>query len=542
MNVLLLNLTRFGDLLQTQAAIDDLVRQGHRVGIVCLENFLGAAHLLSGIAHVAGLPAAFLLARLDETAAPLPAGEEEKRKTQWHSALAGLAAWRETLHAAFPAESVCNLTPSLPARLLALFLAQGAPCSGFTVDGHGFGLNSNAWAAFLQGASTVRGISPFNIVDLFRRVASPERSAHPGGNTLCPPAPERREAMLRRLRTMAPEGSRGFVALQLGASEERRRWPVASFAAVGDTLWKEAGLCPVLVGSRAETHLAERYAGVAVCPHLSLCGETDLEELASLLCSMRMLITNDTGTMHLAAGLGLPVLAVFLATAQPFDTGPYRADSCSLEPDIPCHPCAFGVDCQNGLICRQSIAPGTVSALALARLESGVWRNAPVAGEGARIWLSVFDEQGFMNLASLSGHENSPRAVWFALQRRFLRRFLDRGRLEPFDPGPRPDVGPLPPDMVRAVGDSAALAAGLITLLVQQGKVLETQAVPHMRERFLATWSKVHNALRADPRLNALALLWVQETQDSGQELPYILAVAEQFGRLLETVRDLCCQ
>lgn len=37
-----------------------------------------------------------------------------------------------------------------------------------------------------------------------------------------------------------------------------------------------------------------------------------------------MLITNDTGTMHLAAGLNLPILAIFLATAQPWDTGPYQ--------------------------------------------------------------------------------------------------------------------------------------------------------------------------------------------------------------------------
>ena len=49
--------------------------------------------------------------------------------------------------------------------------------------------------------------------------------------------------------------------------------------------------------------------------------------LAAVLRQSRLIVTNDTGTMHLAAGLGVPVLALFLATAQPWDTGPYREGS-----------------------------------------------------------------------------------------------------------------------------------------------------------------------------------------------------------------------
>jgi ADP-heptose:LPS heptosyltransferase len=62
MNLLLVNLTRFGDLLQTQPVVHGLRAQGHRVGLVCLENFAGAAALLEGVDHVAALPGSALLA------------------------------------------------------------------------------------------------------------------------------------------------------------------------------------------------------------------------------------------------------------------------------------------------------------------------------------------------------------------------------------------------------------------------------------------------------------------------------------------------
>jgi hypothetical protein len=57
-----------------------------------------------------------------------------------------------------------------------------------------------------------------------------------------------------------------------------------------------------------------------------------------------------------------------------------------------------------------------------------------------------------------------------------------------------------------------------------------------MRRRFFATWDKVRDALEAEPCLAAVAMLWVQETQDSGQDLPCVLQGAEQFGHLLEAL------
>jgi len=249
-----------------------------------------------------------------------------------------------------------------------------------------------------------------------------------------------------------------------------------------------------------------------------------------------MLISNDTGTMHLAVGLGLPVLAVFLATAQPFDTGPYLAGSCSVEPDIACHPCAFGSACGHDLACRSSIAPNLLGALALSRLEHGEWRM-PKSG-GARVWLSVVDEQGDIDLQSLSGHEMSGRASWMRVQRHFLRQFLDRDTsLAGFTPTAMSASVALPEAMFRAVACALEQARSFVDLMRQQGKVLQLRPVPLMRERFMASWGKVRETLGGPLPLKALAVLWEQETQGSDLQLGKVLALAEDFSGLLEHMR-----
>lgn len=534
MNVLLLNLARFGDLLQTQAAITGLARQGHRVGVVCLDNFAEAAALLSGVAHIAPVPGA---AFLPEKAMP-----ERNGTGCWQDALAALAQWREALHAAFVPDRVCNLIPALSSQLLAPFAAKGAPCAGFSVDEHGFRENGGPWASFLQGSTLSRGGSPFNIVDVFRKIAGADAggAARAGDNALHRPDEGALAAARERLQVELPRegaGCRGFVALQLGASENRRRWPLASFAALGDILWREGKFCPVLLGSKSEVHLAERYGQAARHPYISMCGRTGLRELASVLCVTKLLISNDTGTMHLASGLDLPVLAVFLATAQPFDTGPYRVGSCSVEPDLPCHPCRFGVACVHKERCRAAIAPEFLAHIALARLEQDVWQTpeSSSGAGGARVWLSVADGQGDIDLRSLSGHGESGRASWLALQRHYLRQFLDRDAREPgFKPVDMAAPAGFPEDMRGALVGSLEQARGFVEVMRQQGNVLLQRPVPVMRERFLSSWGKVRDSLGGQHLLKALEVIWEQETQAPGRELAQVLALAEDFSALLE--------
>jgi hypothetical protein len=218
------------------------------------------------------------------------------------------------------------------------------------------------------------------------------------------------------------------------------------------------------------------------------------------------------------------------------DTGPYLEGCCCLEPDMDCHPCSFRHRCERDYACRRAIAPELAATLALSHLRGGAWRE-PEQAASARIWLTVFDAHGFMDLRSLSGHEHAPRTLWLALQRHYIRQFLDRDPGQPFAPSPFALPAPLPEAATAAIGAALDQTAALLEVLAQQGLVLQSRPLPLMRERFMASWHKVAHSLRQSEWCASLELLWNQETQAEGQELPQVLERAAQFGQLLRVMR-----
>ena len=98
-----------------------------------------------------------------------------------------------------------------------------------------------------------------------------------------------------------------------GASDPTRRWPTDHFAVVADRLARD-GLRIVLTGTPDECAIVKDVAQAMTAPALDLCGLTTLGEAAALIESARLVVTNDTGTSHLAAALGTPSVVVFIAS------------------------------------------------------------------------------------------------------------------------------------------------------------------------------------------------------------------------------------
>lgn len=119
-----------------------------------------------------------------------------------------------------------------------------------------------------------------------------------------------------------------IVVLQPGATDERRRWPVERFAAVGRAL-AEAGAFLVINGSEAERPLTAQLASMLAVPHVDLAGRLPLAGLLALLQRARLLVSNDTGPLHLASALGCPSVGIYWAmniiTAAPLVQGRQRA-------------------------------------------------------------------------------------------------------------------------------------------------------------------------------------------------------------------------
>ena len=139
----------------------------------------------------------------------------------------------------------------------------------------------------------------------------------------------------------APMGSIR-VALCPGAEYgPAKRWPLDRYRAVMENISREHDLTWVIVGTAKEAPLGEELTRDSTCKVENLCGKTTLPELIAELKNCSLLLTNDTGTMHLADLLGVPVVAIFGST-EPALTGPSGITTPPhriLRRKVECNPC-----------------------------------------------------------------------------------------------------------------------------------------------------------------------------------------------------------
>jgi hypothetical protein len=227
--------------------------------------------------------------------------------------------------------------------------------------------------------------------------------------------------------------------------------------------------------------------------------------------------------MHLSAGLGIPIAAIFLGTAQPFDTGPRLDGSLSLEPDMDCHPCSFGAKCPHDLACREHINPESVGEIIAAELHGNGWKIP--AASGARAWQARCDAQGYMELFSLSGHDDTDRGRWIAIQRDVYRRF--------FDDGPSTLVGdPVQGPFWTELSEVLTRCSLLLTLLEEQARLLALRPVDAMRRKFLLNCQTLQDMLQQTPVLGVLGPMWKYQGAES-RSMDEFVARCGQYRELI---------
>lgn len=126
-----------------------------------------------------------------------------------------------------------------------------------------------------------------------------------------------------------------FAALAPGAAHWTKRWPTAHWRALAEQL-RRAGFGLVAVGSAADREAAAALAPLAE----SAAGEFSLQETGACLARAKVVISGDTGVMHMATGVGTPVVALFGPTVDAFGFFPYASRAVVLERDLSCRPCS----------------------------------------------------------------------------------------------------------------------------------------------------------------------------------------------------------
>jgi ADP-heptose:LPS heptosyltransferase len=202
------------------------------------------------------------------------------------------------------------------------------PPFDLVIQMHGSGAVSNGFVAALEATHSV-GFGPpgerrlttaLNWVESepepmrWLRLAEAFGAAPAGLHVDFPVTPAERA---RVAALIGPPGERPVIGLHAGASDPSRRWPADSFARLGDMLAERRRARIVLTGSEQERSLTASVRRMMTAAALDLAGLTELGELAAVVSTLDLLVTNDTGVSHVAAATRTPSIVLF---------GPTRPD------------------------------------------------------------------------------------------------------------------------------------------------------------------------------------------------------------------------
>lgn len=352
-DILVIQAARFGDIIQSARLILSLAQNFH-VHLVIDENLADLARIVYPQAEIHGL-------RIH--CAPSQAALVVNERV--------FAALRKI---DFARIYNCNFS-GLTGALCRLF--ENTKIVGYRPahDSQGGELRSS-WARIGFKAGAMRAASPLNLVDFWAWF------------TDSPIAPEQTYPAAR------PNG--GGIGIALAGREARRSLPapiMAEMALIASGVLENPKL--KLFGTAAESGRARqliRRLPPNVQDHtLDLCGKTGWQQLVDEITGLDLLLTPDTGIMHLGASLGVPVIAFFLSSAWCHETGPYGLGHRIFQAAPVCAPCLEKAPCQRNLACHELYkTPDFMRTFAM--LVKGDQDLA--CPDGLQIWQSGFDSLG----------------------------------------------------------------------------------------------------------------------------------------------------
>lgn len=164
------------------------------------------------------------------------------------------------------------------------------------------------------------------------------------------------------------QASRPLVTIHSQAGWVTKLWQPFKWAELSDKLIETYGAQIVFTGEKDDHPSTEAILSLMENKAINGSGQTSLKELAYLLRLSNLMITTDSGPMHIASAMGTPVLALFGPTA-PWRTGPYSHHSVVIRKTISCSPC-FKRKCKSQT-CMEMISVHDVFNAAHQELESG---------------------------------------------------------------------------------------------------------------------------------------------------------------------------
>ncbi len=548
--MLIINITRMGDLVQTGPLIDRLHRErpGAAIDLVVDRRFAPMAALLPGLRHIE----AFDFEGLVETCRVMA-----KDVTALYRQV---ATWTQPL-VERRYDRVINLTFNRRSGLLAACV--GAPdIRGVVAARDGTTVVRNPWMGYFTDLHHYRRFNRFNLVDLYALGGSGHGPFAPLSLRVDPSAVEwartqmrhagrwrrgaagglplpHRESVDGRSLTVEPVEPKYWVAVQVGASDVMKAWRPAYFGRTMAILSRHLPIGFVMLGSQAEADavrqaVAAYKAAGGFGPLRDLSGQTTVEQLVALLAECRLLLTNDTGPMHAAVAVGTQVVDISVGHVDFRETGPYGPGHWVVQPDIACAPCGFDQVCLHHT-CKEHVTCDDVAALCLHALGAGPF---PEHMRGVRVYASAVDDDGLADYHLRAGYEDAMTRWYGEFWRRYWFEVLtgQPSRLAPLI-GPAPDAPEVRALLqeLRPLAEVLVKRADALTSLCRRYP-LPVETIRDMQAALRGDLQRALKLTAASPAFGPPTVVLVRETHNAEEE--GIVALARAQARAYATWRD----
>lgn len=504
--ILLLNLTRLGDLVQTTPLAVGLKRLNPacRIVVCAQKDFLGGARLMDGVDEII----------------PIDYEELVRVSRSDSSSVVSMVSGAEGILAPLLARRfsrAVNLTHTESSAYL-MYLLDSPDKRGLQMNATGHRFIRHPWMLFFHNFALNKQTSPFNLVDMYALGGGcPIHTVRPPLSVRIPTEAERwaEEYLLEELPGTGP-----VVAVQAGASDAHKMWHPSSFIRLCRILREAAGARFLFVGGKGERELSERIRAVVGEQGCSVAaGRTDLPQLCAILRRADLMVTNDTGPMHIAAAVGTPVASIALGPVYYSNTGPYGEGHVVFQPSAACAPCSFAVRCVNPE-CKNMVTPEGVAQVVLRML-----RRQPLTGgsipdgpefAGCEAYVSRRGEDGLMDYLPLLARRPGPQWLLGRAYRKLWSDVLLAGKTPPGadTPVPFPENGLFP--SLRRIEALASEGKGAAAeILRRSGKA--GRHVPLLKSR-LETIRNASTSIReiglGRPEVNGLCRMFAFEEEN----------------------------
>ena len=410
--VLIINITRMGDLVQMGALLARLRDEwpGVAVDLVVDRQFAPVASMLNGLR--------------DTIVYDFHAFIEESRVCAKDTVTLyrEVAAWADDLHER-RYDRIINLTFNRASALLAEYVeapdirgARSAWDGGTVID--------DPWMAYFTDIHQIRRINRFNLVDVYAMGGSRPGSFAP----LYVTAPAESTDWAKHFLSSSDGTDSKWIAVQAGASDAMKAWRPQHFGVALARFSKHWDGGILFIGSPSEqdtiAHVIRTYREAGGRSTIkNAAGQTTLPQLVALLADCRLLLTNDTGPMHLAVGVQTPVIDLSVGHVDFQETGPYGPGHWVLQPDLECAPCGFDQVCSHHA-CKERLPIDAVAEVMRHVVGQG---PLPVAVSGYRLYRSGVDADQLGSFELVSGREDAIE-TWYAAfwRRRWYESFTGR--------------------------------------------------------------------------------------------------------------------